>query len=123
MMGGGEHADPSTAFTGKDLAKAANDGSAPTLVISGCSSERCASTVSSAAGDVTFATTARTVSGEETAGFVQVVGTLAHGGTPQEAAAAGSQEIHTLPPCPANNPGCNGNNTDPAKYQANVPPQ
>jgi RHS repeat-associated protein len=123
MMGGGQHPDPLKAITGNQLAKAANDGNAPTLVIAGCSSEQCAATVSNGTGSTTFGTTARTVAGEESTGFVRIVDTLAHGGTPQDAAAAGSQEIHTLPPCSPDRPGCNGGSTDPAHFQQNPPTQ
>jgi hypothetical protein len=121
MMGSGQHADPSPAITGNQLAKAANDGNAPTLIIAGCGSERCAATVSNATGATTFGTTAWTVSGEESMGFVKIVDTLADGGTPQDAANAGSNEIHTLPPCPDGNLTCNGTNTVPAKFQKNPP--
>jgi len=108
-------------LTGRELARAANDGSAPTLVIAGCASDRCARTVNEATGATTFGTTARTYPTEESNGFVKIVETLAHGGTAEAAAAAGSDEIETLPPCPATNPGCNGVNRDPADYFEHPP--
>jgi hypothetical protein len=121
MMGGGDHADPTTAFTGKTLAKWANDGSAPTLIIAGCNSDRCAATVNAATGATTFGTTARTYPSEEMSGMVAIMGALANGATPEEAAAAGSEHIETLPPCPASNPACNGRNTEPADFNEHPP--
>src|SRR6185503_1174737 len=107
MMGGGKHADPSTSLTGNQLAKAANDGNVPILVISGCASDWCAKTFNKKTGALSFGTTARTYPTEESEGFVEIVRVLAHGGTPETAAEQGSEEIKTLPGCSPNNPGCN----------------
>lgn len=122
MMGGGRLADSTTAITGNTLAKWANDGSAPTLIIAGCNSNWCAQTVSKATGATTFGTDARTNASEEMKGMVSIMGSLAHGASPEQAATAGSAHIETLPPCRESNPTCNGDRTTPAEFKANANP-
>jgi RHS repeat-associated protein len=106
--------------TGAEMAKWANDGSAPrAVIVAACCSNQIAGTISSTAGSDTLGTSVRTVNGENQAGAVDAAATLANGGTIDEAAAAANQHMQTNAGC-GRNPGCDVN--APVRYEPNPRP-
>lgn len=85
------------AISGSTLGAAANDGSAPIVMIAGCSSQMCAESVTRLSGATSFGTTNTTLSVEDAKAVIATFGALARGVTPFAAALLGSKAFTWKP--------------------------
>ena len=109
-------------LSGNQLAAAANDGSAPTIMIAGCQSGWAAMTVASVAGTAVLGTSNDAIAGEQGNAVVAAFTAFARTGSPTAAAAAGSEQYKTAPRECHGDPGCD--TSRPATLDAyGMPPQ
>jgi RHS repeat-associated protein len=116
---------PALAISGSTLGESANNGSAPTVMIAGCASLMCASSVTRLSGAVAFGTTNLTLSGQDGKAVVATFGAFAQGVTPFAAALLGSKAL-TWTPTPADCAGLDSRTCTPgapATVQSTQPSQ